>query len=149
MAAGLPPGAARLTADVRPPAARLGPEGRAAVRGRAEGQSVLPVRRGRRGGWLNLGQFRWRNVAPGRAARATVGVLTPLIIGFATKHVEYGTFAALGAFPAGTVSFQGVTRSRVLLVAVAVAGMAISTFIGAAAAFDMPWALVPVVMLWC
>jgi uncharacterized membrane protein YccC len=101
------------------------------------------------GGWLNLGQFRWRNVTPGRAARATVGVLTPLVIGFATGHVEYGTFAALGAVPAGMVSFQGVTRTRVLLVTVAVAGMAISTFIGGAAAYGLPWVLVPVVMLWC
>jgi len=42
-----------------------------------------------------------------------------------------------------------VTRTRVLLVTVAVAGMAISTFIGGAAAYGMPWALVPVVMLWC
>jgi len=100
-------------------------------------------------GWLNLGQFRWRNVTLGRAARATIGVLTPLIIGFATGHVEYGTFAALGAFPAGTVSFQGVTRTRVLLVVQAVVGMAISTFVGAAAAYGMPWALVPVIAAWC
>jgi uncharacterized membrane protein YccC len=99
--------------------------------------------------WLNLGQFRWRNVTPGRAVRATIGVLTPLIIGFATGHVEYGTFAALGAFPAGTVSFQGVTRTRVLLVTVAVVGMAVSTLVGGAAAYSMPWLLVPVVMLWC
>ncbi len=49
------------------------------------------------GGWLDLGQFRWRNVTPGRAARAAFGVLTPLVIGIATGHVEYGTFAALGA----------------------------------------------------
>jgi uncharacterized membrane protein YccC len=99
-------------------------------------------------GWLNLGQFRWRNVTWGRAARSTVGVLTPLIIGFATGHVEYGTFAAFGALPAGTVAFQGVTRSRVAIVTVAVIGMAISTFVGGACAADAPWALVPAIVLW-
>lgn len=131
----------RLLASARGIARRYAAELRAS-------QSFLAAEVGS-GGWLNLGQFRWRNVTPGRAARATVGVLTPLVIGFATGHVEYGTFAALGAVPAGMVSFQGVTRTRVLLVTVAVAGMAISTFIGGAAAYGLPWALVPVVMLWC
>jgi uncharacterized membrane protein YccC len=133
--------ASRLLTSARRTARRYGAELRAS-------QSFLAAEVGG-GGWLNLGQFRWRNVTPGRAARATFGVLTPLIIGFATHHVEYGTFAALGAVPAGMVSFQGVTRTRVLLVSLAVAGMAISTFIGGAAAFGMPWALVPVIMLWC
>jgi uncharacterized membrane protein YccC len=100
------------------------------------------------GGWLDFGQFRWQNVTPGRAARAAFGVLTPLIIGAATGHLEYGTFAALGAVPAGLVSFQGVTRSRVVLVALAAAGMALSTFAGAAAAARAPWALVPAVVAW-
>lgn len=131
----------RLLASARRAARRYAAELRAS-------QSFLSGEVGG-GGWLNLGQFRWRNVTPGRAARATVGVLTPLVIGFATGHVEYGTFAALGAVPAGMVSFQGVTRTRVLLVAVAVVGMAISTFVGGAAAYGMPWVLVPVVMLWC
>ena len=133
--------ASRLLTSARRTARRYEAELRAS-------QSFLASEVGR-GGWLNLGQFRWRNVTPGRAARATFGVLTPLIIGFATHHVEYGTFAALGAVPAGMVSFQGVTRTRVLLVSLAVAGMAISTFIGGAAAFGVPWALVPVIMLWC
>lgn len=131
----------RLLASARRAARRYAAELRAS-------QSFLSGEVGR-GGWLNLGQFRWRNVTPGRAARATVGVLTPLVIGFATGHVEYGTFAALGAVPAGMVSFQGVTRTRVLLVAVAVIGMAISTFVGGAAAYGLPWVLVPVVMVWC
>jgi hypothetical protein len=133
--------ASRLLTSARRTARRYGAELRAS-------QTFLTAEVGG-GGWLNLGQFRWRNVTPGRAARATFGVLTPLIIGFATHHVEYGTFAALGAVPAGMVSFQGVTRTRVLLVSLAVTGMAISTFIGGAAAFGMPWALVPVIMLWC
>ena len=133
--------ASRLLTSARRTARRYGAELRAS-------QTFLDAEVGG-GGWLKLGQFRWRNVTPGRAARATFGVLTPLVIGFATHHVEYGTFAALGAVPAGMVSFQGVTRTRVLLVSLAVMGMAISTFIGGAAAFGMPWALVPVIMLWC
>jgi uncharacterized membrane protein YccC len=100
-------------------------------------------------GWLNLGQFRWRNVDVGRAARVTLGVVAPLVLGIATGHTEYGTFAALGAMPAGTVSFQGVTRSRVLLVTVAAAGMAVSAFAGAVAADASPWLLVPVLAVWC
>lgn len=100
------------------------------------------------GGWLDFGQFRWHNITVGRAARAAFGVLAPLIIGTAAGHAEYGTFAALGAVPAGLVSFQGVTRSRVALVALAAAGMAVSTFAGAAAAADAPWVLVPAVVAW-
>ena len=101
-----------------------------------------------RGGWLNFGHFRWRDATPARAARATFGVIVPLAIGVATKHVEYGTFAALGAQPAGMVSFQGVTRSRIMLVAVAVAGMSVSTFVGASLAHSAAWLLVPAIALW-
>jgi hypothetical protein len=100
------------------------------------------------GGWLNLGQFRWRDATPARAARATFGVVVPLAIGIATKHVEYGTFAALGAQPAGMVAFQGVTRSRIMLLAVAVAGMTVSTFVGASLSHSVPWLLVPAIALW-
>jgi uncharacterized membrane protein YccC len=101
------------------------------------------------GGWLDLGQFRWRDATPARAARAAFGVVVPLAIGIATKHVEYGTFAALGAQPAGMVSFQGVTRSRILLVAIAVAGMTVSTFVGASLAHtSVSWLLVPAIALW-
>jgi uncharacterized membrane protein YccC len=99
--------------------------------------------------WLDLGQFRWRNVDLGRAVRAGFGVLIPLVVGIATGHAEYGSFAALGALPAGTVSFQGVTRTRVLLVAVAAGGMAISTFVGATTSASAPWVLVPVIAVWC
>jgi uncharacterized membrane protein YccC len=100
------------------------------------------------GGWLNFGKFRWRDVTPARAARAAFGVVVPLAIGIATKHVEYGAFAALGAQPAGLVSFQGVTRSRITLVAIAVAGMTVSTFVGASLADSVSWLLVPVTALW-
>jgi uncharacterized membrane protein YccC len=100
------------------------------------------------GGWLDLGQFRWRDATPARAARAAFGVVVPLAIGIATGHVEYGTFAALGAQPAGLVSFQGVTRSRILLLAVAVAGMTVSTFVGASLAHAAGWLLVPAIALW-
>jgi uncharacterized membrane protein YccC len=99
-------------------------------------------------GWLNLGQFRWHDISPGRALRAALGVVAPLVLGVATGHTEYGTFAALGALPTGFVSFRGVTRTRVLLVAITAAGMAISTFVGAATAAGSPWFLVPVIMIW-
>ncbi len=100
------------------------------------------------GGWLDAGQFRWRDATPGRAARAAFGVAVPLALGLATRHVEYGTFAALGAQPAGVVSFQGVTRSRIMLVTIAVAGMAVSTFVGATVASAVPWLMPVVVALW-
>jgi uncharacterized membrane protein YccC len=84
-------------------------------------------------------------VAPGRAARAAFGVITPLAIGIATGRAEFGSFAALGALPAGFVSFRGVTRSRVRAVVIAAAGMAASTFIGAWAEASHPWLLVPAI----
>ena len=99
-------------------------------------------------GWLDLGRFRWQNVSGGQAARTAFGVMTPLVIGIATGHPEYGTFAALGALPAGFVAFRGITRTRVVLVALTTVGMAVSTFIGAAGAAGAPWLLVPVVMAW-
>jgi uncharacterized membrane protein YccC len=99
-------------------------------------------------GWLNLGQFRWHDISPGRAARTAIGVLAPLALGIATGHPEYGTFAALGALPTGFVSFRGITRTRVLLVAITAAGMAVSTFVGAATAAGAPWLLVPVIVVW-
>jgi uncharacterized membrane protein YccC len=99
-------------------------------------------------GWLDLGRFRWRNVSPGQAARTAIGVMVPLVIGVLTGHPEYGTFAALGALPTGFVAFRGITRTRVVLVVLTTAGMAVSTFIGAAAAAGAPWLLIPVVMAW-
>ncbi len=80
--------------------------------------------------------------------RAALGVMTPLIIGVASGKIEYGSHAALGALPAGFVSFRGVSWTRVLAVLVATAGMAVSTFAGATAAWSQPWLLVPVVFGW-
>jgi hypothetical protein len=75
-------------------------------------------------------------------------VVLPLAAGAASGHVEYGTFASLGALPAGLASFQGVTRTRVTAVAVASAGMAVSTFVGGTVAAAAPRLLVPVVIVW-
>lgn len=87
-------------------------------------------------------------MAAGHAVRAAIGVITPLAIGVATGKVEYGSYAALGALPAGFVSFRGVTRTRVLAVLLAAAGMAVSTFVGATTAASAPWLLVVVVFAW-
>jgi uncharacterized membrane protein YccC len=100
------------------------------------------------GGWLDFGQFNWHDVAPGRAIRAALGVITPLAAGIAAGHAAYGSFAALGALPAGFVSFRGVSRTRVLAVAATALGMAVSTFAGAATSAAQPWLLVPEVMIW-
>jgi uncharacterized membrane protein YccC len=97
---------------------------------------------------LRLGPFRWRSVAPWRAARVAAGVMVPLAIGWWSGHIDLGAFAALGALPAGMASFQGVTRSRVTAVAAASVGMAVSTFVGATLANSAPWVLVAVVIVW-
>jgi uncharacterized membrane protein YccC len=99
-------------------------------------------------GWLDFGAFRWRDIAPGRAVRAMFGVVTPLAIGVAIGRVEFGSFAALGALPAGFVSFRGITRTRVQAVVLAAAGMAVSTFVGAWAEASHPWLLVPFIFCW-
>jgi uncharacterized membrane protein YccC len=101
----------------------------------------------RGGGWLDFGQFNWHDVALGRAIRAALGVITPLAAGIAAGHTAYGSFAALGALPAGFVSFRGVSRTRVLAVAATALGMAVSTFAGAATS-ARPWLLVAEVMVW-
>jgi len=95
-----------------------------------------------------LGPFHWRDVAPRRAARVALGVVVPLGLGWASGHVDYGAYAALGALPAGVASFQGETRSRVAVVVAASVGMAMSTFVGATTAELAPWLLVPVVGIW-
>jgi len=97
---------------------------------------------------LRLGPFRWRAIAPWRAARVAAGVVVPLAIGWWSGHFDLGAFAALGALPAGMASFQGVTRSRLTAVAAASVGMAVSTFVGATVAHAAPWVLVPVVVAW-
>jgi uncharacterized membrane protein YccC len=102
----------------------------------------------RQSGWLDFGAFRWRDLALAQSVRASIGVLTPLIIGVATGKIEYGSYAALGALPAGFVSFRGVSRTRVLAVLCAALGMAASTFVGATTAASLPWLLVPIVFAW-
>jgi uncharacterized membrane protein YccC len=72
----------------------------------------------------------------------------PLIVGAATGHLEYGSYAALGALPAGFVSFRGVSWTRVLAVLAATSGMAVSTFAGGTAAYSLPWLLVLLVFCW-
>ncbi|MEV1179036.1 FUSC family membrane protein, partial [Nonomuraea sp. NPDC049784] len=112
---------------------------------RLTGRRLTPAR------WRSLlrgGPFHWDAVAPGRAARVASGVVVPLAAGAAGGQLEYGAFAALGAQPAGFVSFHGVARTRVAAVAAASIGMAVSTFVGAATAAAAPWLLVPAVMLW-
>jgi Fusaric acid resistance protein-like len=80
--------------------------------------------------------------------RTALGVLTPLAIGMATGRTAYGTYAALGALPAGYVVFSGVTRTRVLAVAAAAVGMAISAFAGAATTGVLDWVMVLYVLIW-
>jgi uncharacterized membrane protein YccC len=99
------------------------------------------------GGWFSLGQFRWADVNVGGALRAGAGMITPLVLGLVTGRMEYGVFAALGALPAGFVSFQGVSRTRVTAVVLAAVGMAVATFIGGAAAYSSGWLLVPAVVI--
>ncbi|MBV9634212.1 MAG: FUSC family protein [Methylobacteriaceae bacterium] len=95
-----------------------------------------------------LGPCRWNQIAPGRAFRGAVGVVIPLVVGAAAGRVEYGAYAALGALPAGFVTFQGEARGRVGAVVIASVGMAVSTFVGATTAATAPWALVPAIALW-
>lgn len=95
-----------------------------------------------------IGPIRWGDLAPWRAARTALGVVTPLALGWVSGHLDYGAYAALGAMPAGFASFQGETRSRMWVVVVASLGMAVSTFVGATLFTGAPWLLVPVVAVW-
>ena len=98
--------------------------------------------------FTQLGPLRWENAAPRRASRVALGVVAPLVVGLVCGRVDYGGYAALGALPAGFVSFQGQSRTRVTAVVVASVGMAISTFVGAVTAAISPWLLVPIIALW-
>jgi hypothetical protein len=151
VAAGLPAGAAGLTPVTGGPLAEPGQSARRAGR-----RFLADLRGGRaflaaelsQSGWLDFGTFRWRDLSASQSVRATIGVMTPLIIGVATGKIAYGSYAALGALPAGFVSFRGVSRTRVLAVLFAAAAMAVSTFAGATAADSQPWLLVPLVFIW-
>jgi uncharacterized membrane protein YccC len=72
--------------------------------------------------------------------------MVPLLIGLAAGRLEDGVFAALGAFSAGIVSFQGVTRSRATAVVAASVGMAVSTFLGAVVAAAGIAQVLPIVL---
>ena len=95
-----------------------------------------------------LGTFHQGELALARGLRGAAAVVLPLVIGWATGHIQYGAFVALGALPAGFASFRGETRSRVAAVVLASVGMSLSTFVGAATAATAPWLLVPIVALW-
>ncbi len=95
-----------------------------------------------------LNSFQLTRIAPARAGRVALGVVAPLVIGWMIGRVDYGAYAALGAFPAGMVSFQGETRTRFAAVVIASVGMAISTFVGASVATAAPWLLVPIIAIW-
>jgi uncharacterized membrane protein YccC len=99
------------------------------------------------GGWLNFGPFRWSAVDVPRAVRAGIGMVTPLAIGLATGHLEFGVYAALGAQPAGIVSFQGASRTRVSAITLAALGMAVATWVGGVAAWASGWLLFPAVLV--
>ena len=99
------------------------------------------------GGWLDFGAFRWSDVDVPRALRAGAGMITPLAIGLATNHLEYGVFACLGALPAGFVSFQGASRTRVSAVVFAAFGMAVATFVGGVCEYTGGWLLFPAVFI--
>jgi hypothetical protein len=62
---------------------------------------------------LGIDSLRWNAVAPWRAARVTLAIVLPLVIGWLSGHIDYGAYVALGALPAALASFQGETLSRV------------------------------------
>jgi uncharacterized membrane protein YccC len=76
-----------------------------------------------------------------------LGVTLPLLIGVATGELRYAGFAAVGALCAGLASFAGSTRNRVAAVLISSAGMAVTTFIGAATAATASWLLIPTLAL--
>lgn len=75
-------------------------------------------------------------LAPGRGLRLAVGVMLPLALGVCLGRYEYGVYAALGALPSGFAAMVGEERKKPAAVALASAGMALGTFIGALAAND-------------
>lgn len=95
-----------------------------------------------------VGALHLDRIAPWRAAGVTIGVVAPLLAGWWGDHTDWGAYMALGALPAGIVSFTGETRSGVFAVVIATLGMAISTFVGAVIPNIAPWLLVPVLALW-
>lgn len=98
--------------------------------------------------FTQLGPFRWSALAPWRAGRVALGVALPILVAWYSGHVDIGVYMALGALPAGFVSFQGQARSRIAGIALASIGMALSNFVGATMAADAPHLLLLIVALW-
>lgn len=73
-------------------------------------------------------------LAPIRGARLAFGVMLPLALGVSLGRYDYGVYAALGALPSGFAAMLGEGRKKPAAVALASAGMALGTFVGALAA---------------
>lgn len=97
------------------------------------GETVRELRSPRR-----VAQIPRAALAPGRGLLLTAGVMLPLALGIALGHPQYGVFAALGAFPSGICATLGEGRKQPAAVALAAAGMALGTFVGALAAGTAP-----------
>ena len=79
--------------------------------------------------------------------RTALGVALPLLLGIAVDRPLDGAVAAGGAFFAGFAVFAGGYRTRVASVLWASAGLAVSTFAGAAVG-DVLWLLALTVAVW-
>lgn len=95
-----------------------------------------------------LAQIPRSGLAPVRGVLHGAGVIVPLALGAATGNLAYGTFAALGALPAGCAAIFGhrAGRRSAATAVLAAIGMAVAAFIGALAAAE-PMLLVPVIAL--
>lgn len=72
----------------------------------------------------------WSKFEPGAAARCTVGVAIPLIVGLIIGQPSVGVFGAVGALSVGFGSFQDAEHGRVFAMFFAALGMAVSLFVG-------------------
>ncbi len=88
-----------------------------------------------------------RQIAVGTAARCSIGVGVPLLIGTAVDQVGHGVAAAAGALVVGFATFQGVYRTRAQVVLLTCLGVALSTFVGALAGHAL-WSAIAVVAVW-
>jgi uncharacterized membrane protein YccC len=79
--------------------------------------------------------------------RCAVGTAIPLVAGLFADKPLLGVAAAIGAFPVGFASRQGVYRSRAAAALMTAAGVAVSAFVGAVCG-GTPWAAVLVAALW-
>ncbi|MCW2615518.1 MAG: hypothetical protein JWN08_2512, partial [Frankiales bacterium] len=84
---------------------------------------------------------------PRNGLRTALGVALPLAAGLAVDRPLDGAVAAGGAFFVGFAVFAGGYRTRVSSVLLATAGVALSTFVGAAVG-DVLWLLALTVAVW-